>query len=83
MIPFHQQIGPKYTALALLNFNPKSREILVSGYLFFPPGTQLYLDAELNMTLPTLHPCVIKTKVHEKQQNDFQVSSFILYSDGT
>ncbi|CAH1641791.1 unnamed protein product [Spodoptera littoralis] len=68
-------IGPKYTALALLNFNPKSREILVSGYLFFPPGTQLYLDAELNMTLPTLHPCSIKTKVHEKQPNDFQVNA--------
>nr|XP_049706191.1 uncharacterized protein LOC110382727 isoform X1 [Helicoverpa armigera]XP_049706192.1 uncharacterized protein LOC110382727 isoform X2 [Helicoverpa armigera]XP_049706193.1 uncharacterized protein LOC110382727 isoform X3 [Helicoverpa armigera]XP_049706194.1 uncharacterized protein LOC110382727 isoform X4 [Helicoverpa armigera]XP_049706195.1 uncharacterized protein LOC110382727 isoform X5 [Helicoverpa armigera] len=68
-------IGPKYTAVALLNFNPKSREILVSGYLFFPPGTQLYLDAELNMTLPTLHPCVIKTKVHEKMPNDYQVNA--------
>ncbi|XP_075986269.1 apolipoprotein lipid transfer particle [Anticarsia gemmatalis] len=75
-------IGPKYTALALLNFNPKSREILVSGYLYFPPGTQLYLDAELNMTLPTLHPCVIKTKVHEKQPNEFQVNAFGVWFTG-
>lgn len=69
------QIGPKYSALALLNFNPKSREIVVSGYLFYPPGTQLYVDAQLNMTLPTLHPCTISTKVHEKQPNEFQVST--------
>ncbi|KAJ8708722.1 hypothetical protein PYW08_010104 [Mythimna loreyi] len=75
-------IGPKYTAVALLNFNPKSREIIVSGYLFFPPGTQLYLDAELNMTLPTLHPCVIKTKVHEKQPNDFQVNAVGVWFTG-
>ncbi|XP_028158784.1 uncharacterized protein LOC114351683 isoform X6 [Ostrinia furnacalis] len=69
----YDQVGPKYTALALLNFNPKSREILISGFLYFPPGTQLYLDAELNMTLPTLNPCVIKAKVHEKQANEFQM----------
>ncbi|KAL4716783.1 hypothetical protein ACJJTC_001939 [Scirpophaga incertulas] len=54
---FHyDQVGPKYTALALLNFNPKSQEILISGYLFYPPGTQLYVDAELNMTLPDIAP---------------------------
>ncbi|RVE52154.1 hypothetical protein evm_003227, partial [Chilo suppressalis] len=71
---FHyDQVGPKHTALALLNFNPKSREIMVSGYLFYPPGTQLYLDAELNMTLPTLHPCSIKTKVLEKTLNEYQM----------
>lgn len=75
-------IGPKYTALALLNFNPKSREILISGYLYYPPGTQLYLDAELNMTLPTLHPCVIKTKVHEKQSNEYQVNAFGVWFTG-
>ncbi|CAH0598289.1 unnamed protein product [Chrysodeixis includens] len=75
-------IGPKYTALALLNFNPKSREILVSGSLYFPPGTQLYLNAELNMTLPTLHPCVIKTKVHEKQPNDYQVTATGIWFTG-
>ncbi|CAB3225976.1 unnamed protein product [Arctia plantaginis] len=80
---FHfEGIGPKYTALALLNFNPKSQEIVVSGYLYFPPGTQLYLDAELNMTLPTLHPCVIKTKVHEKQPNEFQMNAFGVWFTG-
>ncbi|XP_028030625.1 uncharacterized protein LOC114243361 [Bombyx mandarina] len=75
-------IGPKYTTLALLNFNPKSREILISGYLFLPPGAQLYLDSELNMTLPTLHPCNIKTKVHEKQPNEYQVNSVGIWFTG-
>ena len=62
--------------MALLNFNPKSREILISGYLFAPPGTQLYADAELNVTLPTLHPCSMKAKLHEKRPNEFQVGFY-------
>jgi hypothetical protein len=70
---FSQQVGPKYTAVALLNFNPNSSEIIISGYVFYPPGTQLYIDAELNMTLPKLHPCQIRTKIHEKQSNEYQV----------
>ncbi|VVC87834.1 unnamed protein product [Leptidea sinapis] len=68
-------VGPKYSGLALLNFNPKSREIVVSGYLFAPPGTQLYADAELNVTLPTLHPCLLKGKLFEKRPNEFQVNA--------
>ncbi|KAL4716758.1 hypothetical protein ACJJTC_001914, partial [Scirpophaga incertulas] len=80
---FHyDQVGPKYTALALLNFNPKSQEILISGYLFYPPGTQLYVDAELNMTLPTLHPCQIRAKVHEKQQNEYQMQATGIWFTG-
>lgn len=68
------QIGPKYNANVLLNFNPKSRDIVVSGYMCYPPGAQLYVDAELNMTLPTLHPMAVKAKIHEKQPNEFQAS---------
>ncbi|KAG6459272.1 hypothetical protein O3G_MSEX011302, partial [Manduca sexta] len=79
----YEGMGPKYTALARLNFNPKSREIVISGYLFNPPGTQLYVDAELNMTLPTLHPCTIKTKVHEKRPNEFQVNAVGVWFTGT
>ncbi|CAK1547731.1 unnamed protein product [Leptosia nina] len=70
-----ERVGPKYSALAVLNFNPKSREILVSGFLFAPPGTQLYADAELNVTLPTLHPCMLKGKLFEKRPNEFQVNA--------
>ncbi|XP_045507000.1 apolipophorins [Colias croceus] len=70
-----EQIGPKYSALALLNVNPKSRDILISGFLFTPPGTQLYADAELNVTLPTLHPCMLKGKLFEKRPNEFQVNA--------
>ncbi|KAI8423691.1 hypothetical protein MSG28_012726 [Choristoneura fumiferana] len=57
---------------ALLNVNPKSKDILVSGALYYPPGTQLFVDAQLNMSLPTLHDCTIKAKVHEKMPNEFQ-----------
>ncbi|CAG9568621.1 unnamed protein product [Danaus chrysippus] len=78
----YDQTGPKYSALALLNFNPKSREILISGYVFAPPGTQLYMDAELNVTLPTLHPCAIKTKLHEKRPNEFQVNAMGVWFTG-
>nr|XP_034825791.1 apolipophorins [Maniola hyperantus] len=78
----YDQTGPKYSALALLNFNPKSREILVSGYVFAPPGTQLYMDAELNVTLPTLHPCELKAKLHEKQPNEFQVNAMGIWFTG-
>ncbi|XP_049881187.1 uncharacterized protein LOC126377497 [Pectinophora gossypiella] len=77
-----EEIGPKYTALARMNFSPKSRDILLSGFLFYPPGTQLYLDAELNMTLPTLHPCNIKAKVHEKMPNEFQVNAVGVWFTG-
>ncbi|XP_022117827.2 uncharacterized protein LOC110995124 [Pieris rapae] len=70
-----EEIGPKYSALAVLNFNPKSREIIVSGFLFTPPGTQLYADAELNVTLPNLHPCMLKGKLFEKRPNEFQVNA--------
>ncbi|CAH0714994.1 unnamed protein product, partial [Brenthis ino] len=75
LVLHYDQIGPKYSAMALLNFNPKSREIYLSGYLFAPPGTQLYADAELNVTLPTLHPCTLKAKLHEKRPNEFQVNA--------
>ncbi|XP_047539341.1 uncharacterized protein LOC125072709 [Vanessa atalanta] len=78
----YDQIGPKYSALALFNFNPKSREILLSGYLFAPPGTQLYADAELNVTLPTLHPCELKAKLHEKRPNEFQVNAMGVWFTG-
>ncbi|XP_045454917.1 apolipophorins [Melitaea cinxia] len=78
----YDQNGPKYSTLALLNFNPKSREILISGYLFAPPGTQLYADAELNVTLPTLHPCKLKAKVHEKRPNEFQVNAVGIWFTG-
>ncbi|CAH2241543.1 jg25523 [Pararge aegeria aegeria] len=78
----YDQTGPKYSALALLNFNPKSREILISGYVFAPPGTQLYADAELNVTLPTLHPCQLKAKLHEKQPNEFQVNAMGVWFTG-
>ncbi|XP_060807756.1 uncharacterized protein LOC106135284 [Amyelois transitella] len=78
----YEQLGSKYSALALLNFNPKSREIILSGYLFCPPGTQLYLDGQLNMTLPTLHPATIKAKVHEKQPSEYQVNAAGIWFTG-
>ncbi|XP_026316021.1 uncharacterized protein LOC113227343 [Hyposmocoma kahamanoa] len=77
-----EEIGPKYSVLAELSFNPKSRKIEVSGTLFYPPGTQLYLDAELNMTLPTLYPCTLKAKVHEKQPKEFQVNAVGVWFTG-
>ncbi|KAI5644619.1 lipoprotein amino terminal region domain-containing protein [Phthorimaea operculella] len=77
-----EQIGAKYTVLALLNFNPTSKEIRVSGFLFYPPGTQLYLDSELNMTLPTLHDMTMHVKVHEKMPNEYQVNAVGVWFTG-
>ncbi|KAG7296620.1 hypothetical protein JYU34_020436 [Plutella xylostella] len=77
-----EQIGPKYNANLLLNFNPKSRDIVVSGYMCYPPGAQLYVDAELNMTLPTLHPMAVKAKIHEKQPNEFQLNALGMWFTG-
>ncbi|XP_072946200.1 uncharacterized protein Apoltp [Epargyreus clarus] len=77
-----EEIGPKYSAKALLNFNPKSREIVISGYLFAPPGSQMFIDSELNVTLPTLHPCTLKAKLHEKKQNEFQLNAMGIWFTG-
>ncbi|KPJ21253.1 hypothetical protein RR48_00183, partial [Papilio machaon] len=74
--------GPKYSALAVLNFNPKSREIVLSGYVFAPAGSQLYVDAEANVTLPTLHPCTLRAKLHEKQPNEFQLNAVGIWFTG-
>ncbi|XP_052751003.1 uncharacterized protein LOC113509342 [Galleria mellonella] len=79
----YEQAGAKYSTLCVLNFNPKSREITVWGEAYYPPGTQLYLDAQLNVTLPTLHPCTIHAKVHEKQPNEFQVNAVGVWFTGT
>ncbi|XP_068624199.1 uncharacterized protein Apoltp [Battus philenor] len=77
-----EETGPKYSALAVLNFNPKAREIVISGYVFAPPGSQLYVDAELSATLPTLHPCTLKAKIHEKQANEFQLNAVGMWFTG-
>ncbi|XP_073960757.1 apolipophorins-like [Choristoneura fumiferana] len=77
-----EEIGPKYSVVALLNVNPKSKDILVSGALYYPPGTQLFVDAQLNMSLPTLHDCTIKAKVHEKMPNEFQVNAAGIWFTG-
>ncbi|GBP16854.1 Apolipophorins [Eumeta japonica] len=71
----YEQVGAQYYSMALLNFNPKSRNILISGALYAPPGNQLYIDAALNMTLPTLHPLTLKTRVHEKSAHEYQVNA--------
>ncbi|XP_053620364.1 uncharacterized protein Apoltp [Plodia interpunctella] len=78
----YEQIGSKYSALALLNFNPKSREIILSGYVFCPPGTQLYVDGQLNMTLPTLYPATITAKLIEKQPSEYQVNAAGIWFTG-
>ncbi|XP_063394239.1 uncharacterized protein LOC134679271 [Cydia fagiglandana] len=75
MIFEYQEVGKKYTVVALLNVNPKSKDILVSGALYYPPGTKLFATAELNTSLPTLHDCSIKAKVHEKEDKEFQVNA--------
>ncbi|XP_013138334.1 PREDICTED: uncharacterized protein LOC106103192 [Papilio polytes] len=77
-----EETGPKYSALAVLNFNPKSREIVLSGYVFAPAGSQLYVDAEANITLPTLHPCTLRAKLHEKQPNEFQLNAVGIWFTG-
>ncbi|CAH2058175.1 unnamed protein product, partial [Iphiclides podalirius] len=77
-----EEVGPKYSVLAVLNFNPRSREIVVSGYLFAPPGSQLYVDAEANVTLPTLHPCALKAKLHEKRTDEFQLNAVGVWFTG-
>ncbi|XP_041972420.1 uncharacterized protein LOC121728328 [Aricia agestis] len=78
----YEQTGPKYSGSALLNFNPRSRPIAISGHVFAPPGTQLYIDAELNVTLPALHPANVRAKIHEKRPNDFQVNAVGMWFTG-
>ncbi|KAM3962221.1 LOW QUALITY PROTEIN: apolipoprotein lipid transfer particle [Aphomia sociella] len=78
-----EEAGAKYSAVCELRFSPRSSATLVAGELYWPAGSQLHIDAQLNVTLPTLHPCTIHAKLHEKQPNEFQVNAVGVWLTGT
>jgi hypothetical protein len=42
--------------------------------LAIPRGSLLYVDAKLNVTLPSFNPMLLGVKLNEKNPNDYDVS---------
>jgi hypothetical protein len=50
------------------------KEVVISFDLTIPRGTLLYVDAKLNVTLPSFNPMLLGVTLHEKNPNDYDVS---------
>jgi hypothetical protein len=42
--------------------------------LTIPRGSLIYVDAKLNVTLPSFNPMLLELKLHEKNPNEYVVS---------
>lgn len=42
--------------------------------LIIPRGSLIYVDANLNVTLPSFNPMLLKLKIHEKNPKEYDVS---------
>lgn len=42
--------------------------------LIVPRGSLMYVDAKLNVTLPSFNPMLLKLKIHEKNPKEYDVS---------
>lgn len=50
------------------------KEVVISLDLTIPRGSLLYVDAKLNVTLPSFNPMLLGVKLHEKNPKDYDVS---------
>ena len=50
------------------------KEVVISLDLTIPRGSLLYVDAKLNVTLPSFNPMLLGVRLHEKKPNDYDVS---------
>lgn len=50
------------------------KEVVISLDLTIPRGSLLYVEAKLNVTLPSFNPMLLGVKVHEKNPKDYDVS---------
>jgi hypothetical protein len=42
--------------------------------LIIPRGSLIYIDAKLNVTLPSFNPMLLNLKIHEKNPKEYDVS---------
>lgn len=42
--------------------------------LYFPRDDKLYIEADLNMTIPSFTPMILQVKLHEKRISEYDVS---------
>ena len=55
------------------------KEIVVTADVTIPRGTLLYVDARLNVTIPSFtHSMLVELKLHEKTPKDYDVSKINL-----
>jgi hypothetical protein len=50
------------------------KEVVISVDLTIPHGSLVFVDAKLNITLPSFNPMLLGVKIHEKKPNDYTVS---------
>jgi hypothetical protein len=50
------------------------KEVVISIDLSIPRGTLIYVDAKLNITLPSFNPMLLEVKIHEKNSKEYDVS---------
>jgi hypothetical protein len=50
------------------------KEVIISVDLTIPRGSLIYVDAKLNVTLPSFNPMLLELKLHEKNPNEYDVS---------
>jgi len=65
-------VGPAYKAEARIQY-ATGKEVVISIDLQVPRGSLVYVDAKLNVTLPTFNPMLLGVKLHEKKPNDFDI----------
>jgi hypothetical protein len=55
------------------------KEVVISVDLAIPRGSLMYVDAKLNVTLPSFNPMLLAVKLHEKNPKDYDVSYKIIF----
>ncbi|XP_066998183.2 uncharacterized protein Apoltp [Anabrus simplex] len=73
--------GADITVRAIIRYTT-GKDIFITLNLKLPRSSLMYVEAKLNVTLPSFHPMVIELQLHEKTPNEYNIDISAVWFSG-